>query len=129
MKILICTDGSYHSKRVVKEAADFTEAIRNCEVTVINVYNDMAFNGYVHTYKEEGEKILAESVKVFAAKNIKVKALLLGGNPIQVILQVAQEYDMLILGSRGRGGLKAMILGSVSNAVLQATNKKVLIIK
>lgn len=129
MKILVCTDGSNHSRKAVAEAADLAEAIANCEVTVINVYNDMAFNGYIHTYKEEGEKIIAESVKVFSTKNIQVKTLLLGGNPAQTILKVAQEYDMLILGSRGRGGLKTLFLGSVSNAVLKAATRKVLIIK
>jgi nucleotide-binding universal stress UspA family protein len=46
------------------------------------------------------------------------------------ILAVADELDadVIVLGTRGRGGLKSLMLGSVSNAVLHHADRPVLVI-
>jgi nucleotide-binding universal stress UspA family protein len=46
------------------------------------------------------------------------------------ILGVAAEIDadVIVLGTRGRGGVKSLMLGSVSNAVLHHADRAVLII-
>ena len=52
------------------------------------------------------------------------------GYPVEEILEVADEEgcDLIILGTHGKGFLKRTFLGSVSNAVLQRTQKPVLLI-
>ena len=52
------------------------------------------------------------------------------GYPVEEILEVAEEEacDLIILGTHGKGFLKRTFLGSVSNAVLQRTQKPVLLI-
>lgn len=52
------------------------------------------------------------------------------GYPVEEILEVADEEgcDLIILGTHGKGFLKRTFLGSVSHAVLQRTQKPVLLI-
>ena len=146
MKMLVCTDGSEKSIKAIKKAAFIGEQFKEVSVTLIHVYYlDTAIisphaDGYVTgeilqridgEKKEEGKKILAEAAKVFEEKNIKVDTLLTKGHPATAIIEAAAQgkYDLVVIGSRGLGGLKKLLLGSVSNAVAQEVVSTVMIVK
>jgi nucleotide-binding universal stress UspA family protein len=146
MKMLVCTDGSEKSVKAVKKAAFIGEQLKEVSVTLIHVYYlDTAIisphaDGYVTgeilqridgEKKEEGKKILAEAAKIFEEKNIKVNTLLTKGHPATTIIEAAAQgkYDLVVIGSRGLGGLKKLLLGSVSNAVAQEVVSTVMIVK
>lgn len=46
-----------------------------------------------------------------------VRPLLLTGRPASALCEVSGSADMVVLGSRGRGGLAGLLLGSVSSQV------------
>jgi nucleotide-binding universal stress UspA family protein len=54
-----------------------------------------------------------------------------GDNTYAVILEVASEknMDLIVLGSHGRTGVSAVLLGSVTMKVLAQTTKPVLIVR
>ncbi|MGV2947877.1 universal stress protein, partial [Acinetobacter sp. AGC35] len=56
---------------------------------------------------------------------------LLQGSPAEVILKYAkqQEVDVIIIGSRGLGGIREFVLGSVSHNVVQSARIPVLVVK
>lgn len=146
MKILVCTDGSEKSVKAVKKAAFISEHLDEVSVTLIHVYYlDTAIisphaDGYVTgeilqridgEKKTEGEKILEEAARIFEEKNIKVNKLLAKGHPATTIVEAAAKgnFDLVVIGSRGLGGLKKLLLGSVSNAVAQEAESTVMIVK
>ncbi len=81
--------------------------------------------------REERKKILAEALNIFEKNNIKASTIFEEGHPSEVIRRVAAEgdFDMIVIGSRGRGGLKKLFLGSVSGAVVHEAKSSVLTVK
>ena len=74
---------------------------------------------------------MSESVEFFRSEKIKVSTIFKEGHPADTIAQVAadEKFDMVVIGSRGLGGLKKLFLGSVSNAVTQEVKTSVLVVK
>jgi nucleotide-binding universal stress UspA family protein len=149
MKILVCTDGSEQSRKAVEEAAKIAGGCNVDEVSVIHVHQETSYlpvggEGYHFTpqdlkrfeqlreqNREDKKKLLETDVNYFTQKNIKAKGILEEGHPAETIARVAKEkgFDLLVVGSRGLGGLKKVLLGSVSNAILQESKTSVLVVK
>ena len=64
-------------------------------------------------------------------EGIEVEPQLVSGEPAFQIVKKANEgnYQLIIMGSRGLGGIKGLMLGSVSQKVSQLSHCPVLIIK
>ncbi len=152
MKILVCTDGSDHSKKALEKAAVIAEGCNAHDVAIIHVYDEKLNlsalpwgEGYAPTEKDmeefrrileknknEGNKILQEGQKFFEEKNIKARTILKEGHPADTIVKVGCEegFDIIVIGSRGRSGLQKVFLGSVSSAVVhESKNCSVLTVK
>jgi nucleotide-binding universal stress UspA family protein len=149
MKILICTDGSEESLKAMEAAAGIATGCQVSEVAVIHVYESrLAFpfwgEGYSITAedlerfkamdnkeKEKRKKVLEDAEEFFTGKGLSIKKIFKEGHPSETIAEVAREggYDIVVLGSRGLGGLKKLLLGSVSNAVVQQLKTSVLVVK
>jgi len=50
------------------------------------------------------------------------------GGPAATILRAAESADLVVVGSRGRGGLKGLFLGSVSRQVVHHSPCPVLVV-
>lgn len=150
MKILVCTDGFKHSKKAIREALLVAEGCKVNEVAIIHVhdYNSTTVYPYANLgmnpefikqlqkisdkEKAEWEKKLSEYIKLFEDKHIKARIILKEGHASDTIVKIAQKegFDMIVVGSRGLGGLEKMLLGSVSNAIIQeAKDCSVLVVK
>ncbi len=142
MKILVCIDGSEQSRKVMEEAVQIAAGCQINDFAVINVYEPMPYpttpswggisytrtdedNAYMlklqEKEKEEIQQYLQQAVEFFEEKGLKARALLKEGHPAHTIVSTAGEEgtDMIVIGSRGLGGLKKAFLGSVSSAVIQ----------
>ncbi len=153
MKILVCTDGSDNSKKALEEAAVIAEGCKVNEVALIHVYEpkldpkapswgsrDYALTEKDNEYicklleeeKEDRKRILEDAVKFMKDRNVNARAILEEGHPAHTIVNLASQegFDMIIMGSRGLGGLKKAFLGSISSAVIQeAENCTVAVVK
>lgn len=63
--------------------------------------------------------------------SVKTELELVTGDPAQEIIRLANIYqtDLIIIGSRGLTGMKRIVLGSVSNQVVEEANCSVLVVK
>lgn len=153
MKILVCIDGSEQSKKVMDEAVQIAAGCQINDFAVINVHEPMPYpiylswgsrghaltesdNAYMQKLqekeKEEIKQYLQHAVDYFEEKGLKARVILKEGHPAHTIVTTAAEegIDMIVIGSRGLGGLKKVFLGSVSSAVIQeAENCTVAVVK
>ncbi len=153
MKMLVCTDGSEHCKRALDKASKIAEGINIDEVAVIHVdegrldltaygrdgktptvsvLNNKSIDARIKEDQEKRERILQEALKIFEQNNIKARPIYKKGHPSTTIMRFASEegFDVIVMGSRGLSGLKKIMLGSVSNAVVQeAKDCTVIVVK
>jgi nucleotide-binding universal stress UspA family protein len=147
-KILVAFDGSEPSKRALDLAAK-TAAMFKGELIIVTVVPRVTLpifaeegigslraadiNGYDakmnELYRISLEK--AETEVRTRYPNLKFEALLLKGRPSATIVEEAEKRDanLIIIGSRGLGGIVGWILGSTSRNVVNQCTKPILIVK
>lgn len=142
MKLLVTTDGSDHSLKTVEKAIELAIPLK-AEVTVLSVVQNVPIHVFPEGFstqeylsiekklEKNAKDLLDQAEQKFKENGLKVDTIIGMGNPADFICKVADEgdYDMVILGSRGLGGFKQLILGSVSNKVAHFVKKSVLIVK
>jgi nucleotide-binding universal stress UspA family protein len=137
-KILVPLDGSKNSWRGLEMAISIA---RQFGATITGVYSIYApphseFRGVgsvEESLNKEVKKILDEA-KVLAAQNgIVFKEKLMRGDIGYNIVKLAhskkEKFNLIVIGNRGRGSLKEMFFGSVSNYVIHASKIPVLLVK
>lgn len=60
--------------------------------------------------------------------DVDVHTILVHGNPVDVLIEEADRSELLVLGTRGRGGFAGLMLGSVSLRVLSAARRPVAVV-
>ncbi|WP_158890942.1 universal stress protein [Amycolatopsis anabasis] len=70
--------------------------------------------------EEHAREVLAERLDEWAERypDVSVEYRVPRGRPAEELLRVADRAQLLVVGSRGRGGLAGMLLGSTSQAVM-----------
>lgn len=139
-KILVATDGSDNAKKALLEAKKLAECL-DAKVVILNAVNNIVINPYLteqdYTLKTNenlmklGEDLLQEALKLFDDFKGEVKTKLRAGNPGNIIIKEVEKenYDLVVIGSRGLGGFSRAMMGSVSNKVLNHVDANVLVVK
>jgi nucleotide-binding universal stress UspA family protein len=122
-KILVAYDGSDYAKRAIEEAAEVTKKFSG-SMTVLHVPWEESDN---HSHN-----ILAGATQDLRNTGIKYNTRSeRDANIPRRILRIASEesYDLIVIGSRGMGGAKAWLLGSVANVIVNEATCPVLIVR
>lgn len=85
----------------------------------------------LENYKKESQTILQKCKDIGNKNGIKIQTVLIeGGDAASKIIQYSEKenFDTIIMGHSGMAGLKKMLLGSVSNKVLNQTKKCTVVI-
>lgn len=140
--VLVAVDGSTHSARALREAIDLVERY-NARLTIMTSVPDAsgwlltggAYGGSINweALREETEReyaSLLEDAVAQVPESIPVTKLLTHGSAPDRILEQLESggHDLVVLGSRGRGDVRSLILGSVSHQVLNTTRVAVLVL-
>lgn len=77
-----------------------------------------------------GERVMTGGIQHAQAMGTgEVRPLLISGSPASVLCEVSGSADMVVLGSRGRGGLAGLLLGSVSSQVAAYARGVVVVVR
>ena len=89
-------------------------------VPTVYIQSQKILDELLEARKNESQKILDECSSIATKKRIVITTTLLEGNPASTILEFSQseKYEVIIIGSRGMGQFKELVLGSVSSKVV-----------
>ncbi len=142
---LLCYDGSEPAKHAIERAAGL---LRGRGAVVLSVWQPTAGLGsfawsgatedmlsYVELDRlaaELGGRIVDEGVRVARAAGMQAEPLAVKATgPVwKTILEIADRHDAstIVIGSRGLTGLRSMLMGSVSTAVVHHADRPTLVI-
>ncbi|HEY9764154.1 MAG TPA: universal stress protein [Trichocoleus sp.] len=129
-KILLADSGSGNTEAMLKVLMDIP-LIQRASVTVLHVVPSQVSAEGMTAKWEEGGRTLAQAITNLNLDPSRVTAMLREGEPKDVVVKVADEIDasLIIMGSRGLKGLKAILENSVSQYVFQLASRPMLLVK
>jgi nucleotide-binding universal stress UspA family protein len=146
-KVLVSTDGSKNAERAVNVAVDISKQF-NAELLVLNVVMELVppvyspigvdvpsvdYTAYLSRAEADGKKIAEDAAKIAnnAGVNNRVVVLRSVTSIAEAILEEAtkEKVNLIVMGTRGLGGFRKLLLGSVSSAIVDHASCSVLVIR
>jgi nucleotide-binding universal stress UspA family protein len=141
-RLLVAFDGSAHAQRALDEAIDLARA-NHGSLTVMTVapepsrlwavglgYGDpLNLHGLGDRVERQYQSMLDGALHT-VPPDVPVTAILKRGTAAPALVEETRmrDHDLIVMGSRGRGELRSLLLGSVSHHVLQASAIPVLVV-
>ncbi len=134
-KILLATDGSEDAAQAREAAADLARR-SDSELHLVHVWHDVP-SPYAHAFvkrelRRQGQEVIDTQVKkIEDAGGTVAAAHLRGGRTHDEIIELSEELGvgLLILGSRGHGAVRRILMGSHSEAVVHHAHVPVLVLR
>ena len=146
-RILLATDGSREAQLAASTAADLANTT-NSELHLITVAlgnpdpvyhiheGGLRYETYqqaLEAIKGEAQKVLDEQVQQIerAGGSVKEAYLRVGERRDQAVVHLAEELGagLIVMGSRGLGGVRRALMGSVSDSVVHHAHCPVMIVR
>ena len=140
--ILVPIDGSETSMLAVSKASGLALAFGS-RITLIHVIDNYPFigvgadyalgqNEYLAAATTSANAALARGVAALAAEGLHSDQRVIDGHVVHegiVDTAIAIAADLIVMGSHGRSGIEKLLLGSVTQRVLQDATMPVLVVK
>lgn len=139
-RLLVATDGSAHAERAVAVGGELARA-EGAQVILVHVQPSPAGVADAEELREYqaladmegvemgdvfdgiGKEIIERAEAALRALGVEdIEPVMPSGNPAEAILDhaAAEDVDLIVMGTRGLGKLKSLLLGSVSKKVSKA---------
>jgi nucleotide-binding universal stress UspA family protein len=136
-KILAAVDGSVASIHAAKKALELCDAMK-CELTLIHVAPPSVMPGEVAfapmpdlraAELSRGANILKDVQKALERSDVKTMNSL--GSPAELISDLAHDenFDLVVVGNKGRGAVSRMLLGSVADRLVHICKRPVMVVR
>jgi nucleotide-binding universal stress UspA family protein len=138
-KLLVPVDGSENSLRALDHAIYLAKKA-SASVTAMNVIENpptvyvesqKLLNDLLANFRAESAKILDKCKQIAEKSDVRIETVIGEGDAASNIVGYAQkeDFDTIIIGRRGLGRFKEMVLGSISNKVLHHAKCTVMVVK
>jgi nucleotide-binding universal stress UspA family protein len=136
-RFLVATDGSAGACEAVQQATALARE-SGAAITLVCVRHAplplLGDSYYQRTSSAElarAQAVLDEARARVAAGGVEVETEILEGNPADSIAGLARSrsVDLIVAGSRGRGGIAGRLLGSVAAGIVHRGDRPILIVK
>ncbi len=139
-KICCAVDFSEPSHLAMKDAADLAQRFQ-ADLTLLHVYEEPTaataalevprLEHLEHAAAEMERKLAGWRSEAEAGASRPVRSAMLSGNTAAEILRFLRQgsFDLLIVGTHGRTGIKHFVLGSVAERVVREADCPVLVVR
>ncbi|MBN1168206.1 MAG: universal stress protein [Methanospirillaceae archaeon] len=137
--IILATDGSENAQRAAASAVHLATGLSLVTITLIHVVTHPPDQSRmiqaqfdVHSLLEKDAKCaISKTIELISGAGLSYDLKVAIGDPsIEIVAITKKENaDLIILGSRGLGALKGVLLGSVSQKIIQTASCPVMIVK
>ena len=138
--IVVGVDGSHGAHRAL-EWAMREAAARHAPLAVITVHQ-VAASGWIvapvflpvdeptveHARQAAEEAVAKAAAQLGEPQPVPVTVRTVTGFPAQELIEASRDADLLVVGSRGRGGFARLVLGSVSDQVMHHAHCPVVVV-
>jgi nucleotide-binding universal stress UspA family protein len=134
-RIVVGVDGSDNARTALRWAADLARAL---DAEIVAVHSVGLLERFAAGQHQQLDTAIADARHRFDTDlsvvlddpEVRSTRLLRDGNPVTVLLSVAEEFDagLIVVGSRGLGGYPELLLGSTSTQIAQHSTRPVVII-
>jgi nucleotide-binding universal stress UspA family protein len=139
-RILLATDGSEDAVTATRAAVDLANR-SGSELHVVHAFEFISPREYMSValrlrppsgFRQQGQGVLDEQVeRVEEAGGTVASAQVRMGSPLDQILYASEEIDagLVVIGRRGLGGVRRLLLGSVSEGIVHDARRPVLVLR
>lgn len=137
-KILVPMDGSANAFRGLNAAISIAVP-SGASIVLIHAMYEPAHSEFNRAgpiskaRKDDVRRFMARAEALLKRRGVPYRSKIVYGNTGYSILRAAhsksEKFDMIVIGSRGRGSIKEMFFGSTSNYVIHSSKIPVLVIK
>ncbi|MFI5611596.1 universal stress protein [Amycolatopsis sp. NPDC051903] len=131
-----CTSNSEAAVAVAFEEASF----RRVPLVAVHAWNDVTYDStggsarlvpHREPIEPAQERLLAQRLAGWQEKfpEVEVHRALVRDRPQHALLTESERAQLVVVGSRGRGGFAGMLLGSTSQALIQHASCPVLVVR
>ena len=134
--ILLAVDGSEYSHRAIEYSRSLAERYE-ANLWIVHVFSHtsdlLGYQDFEKLYakrKSAGQPVLDSAKKILGSTTFKVHEELLEGSEAEAILTVAEnrQADLIVMGTRGFGAVKGLLVGSVSRKVIHLSTCPVMVV-
>ncbi|MGX9791143.1 universal stress protein [Mycobacterium sp. MMS18-G62] len=132
--VLLGIDGSPASEKATAMAFDEASR-RGVELVALHAWSDVGVFPILgmdwHEYEDQGREVLGERLAGWQEQypDVGVRRRIVCDRPARWLVDESEQAQLVIVGSRGRGGFAGMLLGSVSTAVAESAKAPVIVVR